>query len=77
MEEQNTNNTAIGGEDIVVPENIKELWTKMDYGIATTEDVLEFSKWRESQRKTDESDESLKERVQAAINKAKQDTPQQ
>lgn len=75
MEEQNTNNTT-NDEGIVVPENIYELWTKMDYGIATSEDVLEFSKWRESQRKPDESDESLKERVQTAIDKAKKEAPQ-
>lgn len=65
MEEQNTNN------EIVVPENINDLRAKMDYGIATDEDVLEYSRWRESQRNPDESDESLKERIETALEKAK------
>lgn len=59
-------------KEIIVPENIKELRDKMDYGIASDEDVLEYSRWRESQRIPDESDESLKNRVENAFNKIKQ-----
>lgn len=67
MEEQNTNN-----DEILVPENITDLRAKMDYGIATDEDVLEYSRWREAQRKPEESDESLKQRIETAFNKGKQ-----